>query len=203
MRRCFKGYGVETPRKLGDVATRLETRSYDDLESLLSDVDAVAIAVPPYAQAELAVRAAEAGCHLLLEKPLSLSVAEAKSVVDAVDNAGVASVVFFTGRFLPHIEGWIQSAASAGPWHSANYVLYGNIFQPGSPYLGSKWRREYGVLWDVGPHMLSFIVPVMGPVSSVTAAARPRRQRYRPPYPQPRVSSPRTSIGRLHEPHNA
>src|SRR5688500_1150565 len=49
-----------------------------DLDLLLDHVEAVAIAVVPAAQCELAVRAAAAGCHLLLEKPLTTSVEDAQ-----------------------------------------------------------------------------------------------------------------------------
>jgi predicted dehydrogenase len=169
----LEGVWGRDPIKARDAAMRLHTRSYDDLDQLLNVVDAVAIAVPPDAQVDLAVRAANAGCHLLLEKPLALDVAGAESVVQAVDKAGVASVVFFTSRFIPELESWINWATEAGPWDSANCVFYGNIFQPGNPYSDSAWRREHGVLWDVGPHMLSSVIPVMGPVSSVVARRGP------------------------------
>src|SRR3954465_488269 len=59
----------------------LDVRSYDDFDAMLVDVDAVSFAVPPDVQAELAVRAAAAGKHLLLEKPLATSVGAAREVV--------------------------------------------------------------------------------------------------------------------------
>ena len=63
--------------------------AYDDLDEFLASVDAVSFAVPPHVQAPLAIRAAEAGKHLLLEKPVALSVADADAVVTAVEKAGV------------------------------------------------------------------------------------------------------------------
>ena len=161
------------PAKTHDIANRLGSQGYDDLDRLLEQVDAVAIAVPPGVQAELAVKAAQAGCHLLLEKPLAVDVASAEAVVRAVDEAGVASLVFFTGRFRPEAERWIDAAAQAGKWHSAHVVHYANIFQPGNPFGESAWRREYGALWDVGPHALASVLPVMGKVTSVTARSGP------------------------------
>jgi predicted dehydrogenase len=161
------------PAKARDLAKRLGAQGYEDLDQLLDEVDAVAIAVPPRVQAELAVRAAEAGCHLLLEKPLALDVESAEAVVRAVDEADVASVVFFTTRYRPDVEHWTQAAVDAGGWHSAHLVHYANIFQPGSPYATSAWRREYGALWDLGPHALSAVLPVMGAVTSVAARNGP------------------------------
>ncbi len=165
----LRGVWGRAPAKAADLAGRLGVSAYEDLDDLFAEVDAVAVAVPPDVQAEIAVRAAKAGCHLLLDKPLALTVEGARRVVRAVEEAGVASVVFFTARFRPEMEHWTDGARAAGPWHSAHLVHYANIFQPGSPYAASAWRREYGALWDVGPHALAAILPLLGPVNAVSA----------------------------------
>ena len=72
------------PVKAEAVAERHGAAAEPDLDTVLDMVDAVAIAVPPDVQAELAYRAAQRGCHLLLEKPLALSVAGADRVVLSV-----------------------------------------------------------------------------------------------------------------------
>src|SRR5215831_1049562 len=63
--------------------------AHDNVDDALSNVDAVAIALPPDVQAALAVRAAAADRHLLLDKPLALTVPAADEVVDAVAAGGV------------------------------------------------------------------------------------------------------------------
>ena len=161
------------PAKAHDLARRLGAQGYDNLDDLLGQVDAVAIAVPPDVQAYLAVKAAGAGCHLLLDKPLALDVPAAEAVVRAADGNDVASVMFFTARYRPEVEHWTEVAAEGGPWHSAHLVQYGNIFEPGNPFGASPWRREYGALWDVGPHALAAVVPVLGRVASVAAHRGP------------------------------
>jgi predicted dehydrogenase len=149
------------------LGAEFDVAGYDDLDALLGLVDAVAIAVPPHVQVELAERAAAAGKHLLLEKPIGLSLADADRVVAAVRGSGVASVVFFTFRFQPGTSTWLAQAArtklagGAGSWLSA---------LAGSPF-DSVWRREHGALWDIGPHALSLLVPALGPVTSVQAGA--------------------------------
>ncbi len=163
------GVWGRAPAKAEKLARELGTRSYDDYDELLGSVDAVAIAVPPDVQALLAVRAARAGRHLLLEKPLALDLAAAEEVVQAVDDAGVASTVFFGARFHPATERWAQDASGAGGWHSAHVIHYYDIFRPESHYRESVWRRERGALWDIAPHALATLIPVMGPVTSVTA----------------------------------
>jgi predicted dehydrogenase len=81
----------------------------------------------------------------------------------------VASVVFFTHRFIPEFATAIAEAQAAGGWMAAHVAFLGSIYQPGSPYLNSAWRREHGGLWDVGPHALARVLPVLGPVREVVA----------------------------------
>src|SRR4029453_8397603 len=45
----------------------------------------------------------------------------------------------------------------------------GTALQPGSPFAGSPWRHRKGALWDLGPHMLSLVLPILGPVERVAA----------------------------------
>ncbi|WP_217237940.1 Gfo/Idh/MocA family protein [Streptomyces sp. AC555_RSS877] len=147
------------------------TRAYYDVDTLFADVDAVAVALPPAVQADLAVRAARAGCHLLLDKPLAATVAEGRAVVEAVEAAGVASVVFFTTRFQSETGTWIAEQAGAQGWFTGRAEWLGSVFTSDSPFADSPWRREKGALWDVGPHALSVLLPVLGDVRRVAAAA--------------------------------
>lgn len=150
------------------VGAEFDVPGFADLDDLLEQVDAVAIALPPDVQPALAVRAAEAGKHLLLEKPLALDLAAADRVVAAVRDAGVASLVFFKFRFQPATATWLGQAArttlagGSASWLSAI---------AGSTFDSSPWRKEHGALWDVGPHALSLLVPALGPVASVQAGA--------------------------------
>ena len=156
------------PGKAADVGAEFDVPGTDDLDAVLAGADAVSIALPPDVQAPLAERAAAAGKHLLLEKPTGLSLPVADRLAAAVRQAGVASVVFFTMRFQPATSTWLAQAArtrlegGAGSW-------LGSI--AGSPFAASSWRQEHGALWDVGPHALSLLVPALGPVTAVQAAA--------------------------------
>ncbi|MFE9441942.1 Gfo/Idh/MocA family protein [Streptomyces sp. NPDC006602] len=154
-----------------EVADLHDTRAYDDVDALFADVDAVAVALPPAVQAGLAVRAARAGCHLLLDKPLAATVEEGRAVVEAVEAAGVASVVFFTTRFQSETETWLAEQAGAQGWFTGRAEWLGSVFAGDSPFADSPWRREKGALWDVGPHALSVLLPVLGDVRRVAAAA--------------------------------
>ncbi|NLU76836.1 Gfo/Idh/MocA family oxidoreductase [Micromonospora sp. HNM0581] len=167
------GVWGRNPDRAAALADRYGVSAFEDVDSLVEACDAVAVALPPDIQADIAVRAATAGRHLLLDKPLALSVADADRVVDAAIGAGVASVVFFTGRYQPEVAGFIAATAAAGGWHTANVIRYASIFQPGSPYAQSPWRREHGALWDIGPHALAALLPVLGRVTRVAATDGP------------------------------
>jgi predicted dehydrogenase len=157
------------PAKTEAAAARFGIAGHTDLDRLLAEVDAVAMAVPPDVQAELAVRAAAAGRHLLLDKPLALSLDGADKVAGAVAAGGVASLVFFTLRFLPEVAAWMAETGGAGGWHGGDGAWLGTALEPGSPFAGSPWRRRKGALWDLGPHLLALAIPTLGPVERVTA----------------------------------
>jgi predicted dehydrogenase len=148
------------------VGAEFDVPGFGDVDELLSQVDAVAIALPPDVQAPLAERAAAAGKHLLLEKPIALGVSGADRVVTAVWDAGVASVVFFTFRFQAATSTWLTQAARTQPAGGAGSWLSSLA---GTPFAAAPWRQEHGALWDIGPHALSLLVPALGPVVSVQA----------------------------------
>ncbi|MFG3028185.1 Gfo/Idh/MocA family protein [Streptomyces sp. NPDC048253] len=169
----FVGVWGRRPEAAKELADRHGTRAYDDVDALLTDVDAVAVALPPDVQARLAVRAAGAGCHLLLDKPVAATVPGARAVVRAAQEAGVASVVFFTTRFVPEAGAWIAEQAQTGGWFTGRAEWLGDVFHgTGDHPFATPWRGEKGALWDVGPHALSVLLPVLGDVRRVTAAAR-------------------------------
>lgn len=141
-----------------------------DLDSLLGKVDAVAIAVAPAAQAQLACRAAAAGCHLLLEKPLALSTVDADRIVAAVERANVSTISYFTFHFLEPGASWLRDSVLPLEWHGGTFTLLASILGPNSPFKGSAWRHEEGVvLWDAAPHTLSLMLAALGPIKDVTA----------------------------------
>jgi predicted dehydrogenase len=166
----FVGMWGRDRTKADRVAARWGGRGYADPSSLFSDVDAVAFALPPDVQAPLAVQAAQAGRHLLLEKPIALDSPAAISVRDAVERNAVASVVFFTLRFRALVQPWLSEAIATNGWQGASgRWLAGGTFDAGSPWEPSIWRRKHGALWDLSPHLLSIVVPALGPVQAVTA----------------------------------
>jgi len=149
--------------------------AYNDYGAFLENVDVVAFSVPPHVQASLAIRAAQAGKHLLLEKPIALSAADADKLAATVEEAGVSSVVFFTWRFNTEIRAWLTDEHARGGWFGDGWcggaaIWLGTSLHEGNPF-NTPWRREKGALWDLGPHLVGMLWACLGPVAAVTAVA--------------------------------
>lgn len=149
-------------------AASLGAPVFDDYDALLEAVDAVAFAVPPAVQAPLAVRAATAGKHLVLDKPLAGDLAAAEDLVRVVEQAGVATIMVLTRRFATETRAFLD-AARGGDWAAAEAVwLSGAVL--GGVYAGSSWRHELGALADIGPHVLDLVDAALGPITGVRHA---------------------------------
>jgi predicted dehydrogenase len=166
----FAAVWGRSPSAVGQLAAEYGLTTYTDIDDFLANVDAVAFSVPPDVQAPIATRAAQAGKHLLLEKPVALSTAEADALVAAVEQSGVASVVFFTARFEPEVRAWIARVRAQDGWLGGAAVLLGSALRGSSPF-NTPWRQEKGALWDIGPHVISMLWACLGPVEAVTAVA--------------------------------
>jgi predicted dehydrogenase len=137
----FVGVWGRTPANVELVAREYGTRPYADFDALLEDVDAVAFAVPPDAQPGLALRAARAGKHLLLEKPVALSTQTAIELADAIDAAGVASAVFFTDLWAPGVSLQLASIRAEGSdWNAGRAEMLVSALADDGPY-SSRGRR--------------------------------------------------------------
>ncbi|MCL4219242.1 MAG: Gfo/Idh/MocA family oxidoreductase, partial [Candidatus Hydrogenedentes bacterium] len=81
----------------------IECAIYTDYEKMLQadGIDIVSIATPPHVHRAQAVAAAQAGKHIMLEKAMATTIEDAKAIRDAVEKAGVKSVVCFVLRWNP------------------------------------------------------------------------------------------------------
>jgi predicted dehydrogenase len=152
--------------KAAALAEQYGAQPFAEVGELIDAVEALAFAVPPAVQAELAAPAVRAGRSLLLEKPLALSVTAAERVVQEMH---APTVVFFTRRFDPGVSAWFATDIEGHAWDGGSVLMLGSIFEPGNPFGESPWRREHGALWDIGPHALALLVPTLGPVEQVEA----------------------------------
>jgi predicted dehydrogenase len=144
-------------------------------EQLLAarDVDAVYIPLPNSMHAEWSIAAARAGKHVLCEKPLALSEAEAIDMFAAADAAGVVLLEAFPYLFQPQMLQIEQLVASGaiGELRSVFAAFGFSLSNPGDFRLDAKLGG--GALLDTGCYAVSFVRQIVGcRPSRVSAAAR-------------------------------
>ncbi len=163
------GVWARRPDAAAELAAASGAEAFDSVSSLIDAVDAVAFAVPPSVQVPLAIEAANAGRHLILEKPIASTVDDAVRLTDAVAAAGVASVVMLVLRFASETRQWLDAAAATGGWQAgtARWLTGGLL---GGPYHTSPWRHDEGALADIGPHTIDLVEAALGEVTEVLAA---------------------------------
>jgi predicted dehydrogenase len=167
------GIWGRTPETVATIAARHGIRAFPRFEDLLAEVDAVTMAVPPDVQARLALAAARAGRHMIVEKPLTREPRTARAIATAVADRNLAALVFFLRRFVPEVEAAI-TAERDHPWTHADIRVHSYVMAQQSPYINSVWRQQQGAaLWDIGPHVLSVLIPMLGIVTAVEGIAAP------------------------------
>jgi predicted dehydrogenase len=136
-------------------------------DELFDRCEAVAFCVPPAVQAELGVVAANAGCAVLLEKPIGGDMAGAEALADAVNSAGVASQVVLTWRYSEPVRAFLAAAQDFAAIGGAGRFVGGGLLA--GPFM-TPWRLERGPLLDLGPHVIDLLDAALGPVVGVRAS---------------------------------
>lgn len=127
---------------------------------------------PNDAHAEPTIAAAQAGKHVFCEKPLARTAEEAKTMLDAVEKAGVKHMVAFNYRFVPAIvqaKKLIESGALGRIFHFRAVYLQEWIIDPNFPKI---WRLDKsvagsGALGDLGAHIIDLARFLVGEPKSV------------------------------------
>jgi predicted dehydrogenase len=126
---------------------------YTDYRELLSnpDIKAVSIATPDFAHREIAVAAAEAGKHILVEKPLATTVEDAEAIVNAARKAGVKLMVDFHNRVSPAFLNAKQSVSN-GDLGDLKYI-YARLSN--TTFVATQmlpWASKSSALWFLASH---------------------------------------------------
>ncbi len=160
------------PEAAAALADRFGTEAVGSFDELLATVRRRGLRRPAEpSRPELAVQAADAGRHLLLEKPVATTLPDAERLLAAVIRAGVRSQVVLTIRYRPEVRAFLPTVVP----ETVTYVR-GSCVGPGalsgSPFA-TPWRQSSGAaLLDVGPHTFDLLDAVAGPVVEVRAAVR-------------------------------
>jgi UDP-N-acetyl-2-amino-2-deoxyglucuronate dehydrogenase len=149
----------------------------ENAEAIFADasIDAVLLLTPPNTHLELVQRAAAAGKHILLEKPLETSLERAEALVAAAELAGVKLGIVLQHRFRPvsralagimnegRLGAMVSASARLSNWRPQSYYD-----QPGR---GTKARDGGGVLLTQAIHTLDLLISLAGLPVEVTAYA--------------------------------
>lgn len=146
--------------------------SYDDLVSD-PDVDIVYIATPHPFHAEQAILALRHGKHVLVEKPFTLTGAQARAVRDAARETGLLAMEAMWTRYLPHMER-IRALVADGALGELRAVFADHTQRISSDpsHRLNNLDLGGGSLLDLGVYPISFAWDMLGAPTAVTAAAR-------------------------------
>jgi predicted dehydrogenase len=86
-----------------------------------------------------------------LEKPIATSVATADEIAAAVDAGDVASMVFFTRRFVPPVAAWLGNVLAQGGWQCGRAEMASSFLASRDAAALTTWRDEMGRSVVAGP----------------------------------------------------
>jgi len=153
-------------------------RAYHDLDEMLADpaIDVVTIGTPSGAHLEPAVAAARAGKHVIIEKPLEITLKRCDKIIAECEKAGVVVSTIFPSRFhAPSQE--IKRAIEKGRFGRLTMGdAYVKWWRPQSYYDSGAWRGTWeldggGALMNQAIHSVDLLIWLMGPIKEIRAQA--------------------------------
>ena len=142
------------------------------------DIDAIDICTPNNSHAEIAIAAAKAGKMILCEKPLAMSTAQGQEMVDAVEAAGVANIVWYNYRRVPAVtmvKQLVQEGKLGKIFHyRANFLQDWTISEDVPQGGEALWRLDVdaagsGVTGDLLAHCIDTALWINGGIKDVSA----------------------------------
>lgn len=148
--------------------------AYDDLAEMLRrpDIDVVSVCVPSGLHAEVGVQVAQGGKHVIVEKPIDVSLDAADRLIAACRRSGVKLTVISQHRFDPGVQE-VRAALDAGRF---GRLLLGDVvvkwYRTDEYYRSAGWRGTWeldggGALMNQGVHWVDVLQWLMGPVDRV------------------------------------
>lgn len=144
--------------KARTLSQRYGVEAYDDYQLLLQrdDIDAVSVVLPDHLHKQACVAAAQAGKHILVEKPLATSVADAEVILQAVEDGGVRLMVDFANRWNPpflHARQAIASGELGEPLYM--YLKLNDTLAVPTQML--RWSAHSSAAWFLGSHCVDLV----------------------------------------------
>lgn len=173
---AFAGRNVESVRRL---AARFGGVPYTHLDDFFihKPMDAVIIGSPSALHAEQGIAAAHQKLHVLVEKPIDVTVERADALIDACERAGVKLGVCYQDRFAPDSLRLKQFIDHDGLGKILLVTSHVKWYRPPDYYSTSGWRGKPafdggGALMNQGVHTIDLLLWLLGDVKSVYALSR-------------------------------
>ncbi len=148
----------------------ISAESVDDL--LTKDIQAVAIATPPFTHHELAIKSARAGKHVFVEKPMAISVAASDKMIEEFKKSGTKLMVGHVLRYyepMQTILQWNKENKFGKLQHISVWHIGGGSYD-NRPVWKSKRSLSGGYLFEIGIHEMDFIRCLSGKPVKVSAS---------------------------------
>jgi UDP-N-acetyl-2-amino-2-deoxyglucuronate dehydrogenase len=166
------------PQAADKLAAELGCTAYHDLDALLADpdVEVVTICTPSGLHMEPAVAAAKAGKHIIVEKPLDITLKRCDAMIGAAKKAGVVLSTIFPSRFHKSSQ-LVKQAIDKGRFGRLTMGdAYVKWFRTQEYYDSGAWRGTWkldggGALMNQAVHSVDLLLWFMGPALEVTAFA--------------------------------
>src|SRR5262245_5502967 len=162
-------------KRTSELAAKFDVAGYTDYEAFLRhpNLQIVNICTPSGLHAEQGIKAAEAGKHVLVEKPIEITLGRADALIEACDRAGVKLGVIYQSRFLPAVE-QIKRSIEEG---KLGRLMIGDAivkWYRAPEYYRDSWHGTMaldggGALINQAIHTVDLLQWMMGPVETVFA----------------------------------
>ncbi len=144
------------------VTSEYNISGYTDYREMIQkeNLDTVTIVTPDHLHREMTIYAIKHGLHVLVEKPMDVSVEGCKEMIEAAENSGVLLEVDFHKRFDPYVlrmKQLIKQGRIGDPQYAYAY-MEDRIDIP----AGTKWASESSPFWFLGTHKVDLLRFVLG-----------------------------------------
>ncbi len=168
-----------TIQKTQQYADRYGVKAYTDLEKMIREnhLDMICVCTPHSVHADNAVTAAKLGCHVLIEKPMALTLKDCDRIVDAGHHFGVKIGTLFQRRFYSpcmRIKKAIEDGKLGTPI-IGTVNMFGwrdEAYYKSDPWRGTVWGEGGGVLPTQATHQLDLLLWYLGDAEEVYGVSR-------------------------------
>lgn len=161
------------PAKRDEAKEKFGCEVYASIEDMLAsaDIDMVDICTPTYQHAGQVITAANAGKHILCEKPMAMTVEECDKMIEAVGKAGVTFMIAQVIRFWPEYQ-VVKEIVDSGKYGKVQWVSASRLSPPAN-WAWDKWlwdpSRSGGGVMDLHVHDQDYIAYLIGAPKKIQA----------------------------------